>query len=106
MVKHRFMMLEDMVQEDRGTDILSAIGIYGTKFYRLKPKHCDECGSHKINALEVLGASDKPLFWECRKCDKLWLKFSKIYTECRLNRMRGSYSNQNDWGEKGAKIFN
>tara|TARA_R100001594_G_scaffold55921_2_gene89637 strand:+ start:4496 stop:4819 length:324 start_codon:yes stop_codon:yes gene_type:complete len=104
--KHRFMMLEDLVQDDRGTDILSSIGIYGTKHFIKKPEHCDECGSSKIEALEVLGASTRPLFWECRMCEKLWLIYTKLYTEVRLNKMRGTYSNPNDWGPGIDKQFN
>ena len=104
--KHRFMMLEDLVQDDRGTDILSSIGIYGTKHFIKKPEHCDECGSSKIEALEVLGASKRPLFWECRVCEKLWLIFTKLYTEIRLNKVRGTYTNPNDWGPDIEKQLN
>ena len=80
---------------------LKKFGVDTTKNYRTKIDKCSQCNSRKISKIEVLGAYDGALFWNCEDCLKLHLRFSPAYTEKLLRKARCLWSNPNDWGETG-----
>ena len=97
-VKYTEMTLyTDLVIKHERT-CLQSVGITKEdKVYKNKPEKCCKCECDKLVALEVLGASDEVLFWNCAECDHLHLKFSKAITESYLKKGEGLWSNPNDW---------
>ena len=77
----RLIMLNDLLIEEVKDSILDAIGVVGDAYYKKSPNTCKSCNSDDIRPLEILGAGNKPLFWECQTCDYLHLLKSRIETE-------------------------
>jgi hypothetical protein len=95
-MSHRFVVLQDLIKTDKDS-LIEGLGIYGTKYYKKKPKECHVCGGDDINKIEVLGASSKPLLWTCDDCGEFYLMKSCITTEVLLNKAKSLYTNPSDW---------
>lgn len=89
----------DIVTNRKAKTCLGKLGIKTTKFFRRKITSCQSCGGKKITSLEVLGVYDGPIFWICRACNHLHLRFTAEFTEKVLAKTRGLWSNPNDWGD-------
>ena len=83
-MKNRLALLSN---QTNSKDWFEVMGIDNFKVYKTPPKHCKECGSHKIICLEILGAHKDCLFWECGKCQNKYLRFTKAYTRKLLNKL-------------------
>ena len=99
-------MLEDLFIDEVRDSILDAIGVVGDAYYKNSPNQCQKCGSDNIEPLEVLGAGEEPLFWECQSCDYLHLLRSRIETEALLSPAYGFWTDPNAWGWKDKSDFN
>jgi|TARA_R100001530_G_scaffold136177_2_gene115633 hypothetical protein len=64
------------------------LGVYTGKVYDKKPKFCSHCGFDRVGGIEVLGACNDSLLWECCCCGLRMLKFSKERTLDYLNKAR------------------
>jgi hypothetical protein len=62
--------------------------IIGNKSFPDKPATCPHCYSEKMKDVEVLGAYNGPLFWECEHCSVQLLRFSKRTTDKHLNKLK------------------
>ena len=79
-------------------DMVSKIGIIGTKSFKSKPENCPCCNSETVMGIEVIGAEEGSLIWQCMKCDERYLRFSKIKTNQLLEEVRDTYTCPEDWG--------
>ena len=102
----RLIMLDDLFIDEVRDSILDAIGVIGDAYYKHSPRTCKSCNTKKIEPLEVLGAGDKPLFWECQSCDYLHLLRSRVETEALLSPAYGVWTDPNAWGWKDKVDFN
>ena len=88
----------DLVCSPERKEMVSKVGIAGTKSFKQKPEKCPCCSSDVIMGVEVLGAYPGTLFWQCMKCDERYLKFSKSITNKFLLEVKDTYTVPEDWG--------
>jgi ribosomal protein L37AE/L43A len=96
----------DLICFPEKKDMVSRIGILGTKRFSKRPKECPCCQSDNIIGIEVLGAYPGSLIWQCMKCDERYLKFNKKITNKLLKSVKDSYTVPDDWGYLPRSEFN
>ena len=87
-------------------DMVSKIGIIGTKSFKSKPENCPCCNSETVMGIEVIGAEEGSLIWQCMKCDERYLRFSKIRTNKLIESVKDTYTCPEDWGYLPSEEFN
>ena len=102
----RLILLCDIIVEPNADSVVDSIGIIGSSIYVLTPEECASCGSEEIEELEILGASNAPLLWECQDCDSKYLMYDKSETELLLTPALGLWTDPNAWGWKDKAEFN
>ena len=70
----------DLVCFPEKEDMISKIGVLGTKSFKTRPEECPCCNSETVMGIEVIGAHEGSLIWQCMKCDERYLRFSKLKT--------------------------
>jgi len=98
MIDKLFVLLNDITDKNKG-DIIENIGINDKKSYKTRPKVCPSCSKKTIAGLEVIGAYDSSLIWQCMKCGDRFLKLSRTRTLSLLEDATSAWTNPNDWGE-------
>ena len=68
-------------------DILTDFNVQGRKHYKEEPETCPMCGDKGIGQIEFIGVQETPLFWECKKCDSRFLKYSYSKTRAIFKRI-------------------
>jgi|TARA_R110000751_G_scaffold199671_1_gene304462 formate dehydrogenase maturation protein FdhE len=64
-----------------GKDIFNKLAFKGTKRWRKEaPELCPYCCGDEIQGVEILGAKDGPLFWECSMCAERMLRYTQTTT--------------------------
>jgi hypothetical protein len=96
----------DLVCFPEKKDMVSKVGILGTKTYKHKPNECPCCNSEVLMGIEVLGAHPGVLLWQCMKCDERYLKFGKVKTNQLLYNVKDTYTVPEDWGYLPPEEFN
>ena len=74
--------------------------------HKSRPKKCNRCKSSKILGVEIMGAYDGILFWECDICENTILRFKEELTEKYLQLAKGLWTNPSDWGYIPPSEFN
>ena len=78
-------MYPDLIVDDHSDSLVGSIGINEEVVYKKEPpSECYECGCNRMNGVEILGASDLILFWECEGGDKLYLARNRTFAEKEL----------------------
>lgn len=64
-----------------GQAIFDKLAFKGTKRWRkAPPEQCPYCCATEIQGVEILGAKDGALFWECDTCAERMLRFTQVTT--------------------------
>ena len=101
-------MLEDVISP-KGSLVENLLELSkGDKYdiYRSKPDNCCKCGSKEVRGVEIMGARNGVLLWECDKCFEMFLKYEAEETEAALQKAKGYWTNANDWGCIPKSKFN
>lgn len=62
-------------------DLCYAFRVMGRKVYHKKPESCPYCNSYEgFCGIEILGAHEGPIFWECETCRRRLLRFTEKTT--------------------------
>ncbi len=61
--------------------VFENIGFQGTKAHKHQPEECAHCGSEYVKGIEVIGARNGVLYWECESCLEPFLRFSEKETK-------------------------
>ena len=62
-------------------DLCLAFRISGRKVFHKEPERCPYCNSDEgFCGIEILGAHNGPLFWECESCKRRLLRFTEKTT--------------------------
>ena len=78
-------MVEDLVDKLRGTLVLQLVKRADLKtLYKSRPDVCPHCQSDNMIGLEVMGADEGILLWECSSCLCIYLRYDKDLTEKEL----------------------
>ena len=106
--ENRLVMLEDVVCEDGSlVENLLDNSIEGSEeAHKTRPKRCIRCKSSEIVGIEIMGAYNGILFWECDKCENTILRFKEELTEKYLQLAKGLWTNPSDWGYVPPSEFN
>ena len=76
------------------------------KLIENSPDHCPDCHCDEVVGVEIMGAKDGVLLWECEGCDKMFLKYTPDKTEIELQSAKYCWTNSNDWGYVPRSKFN
>ena len=96
-------IFSDIIVDETAKTCLLKLGVKSNNYSRGKIRHCESCGGKDITSLEVLGVYSGPIFWICRACNNLHLRFTPEFTERVLLKTKGLWSNANDWGDLTKK---
>ena len=96
----------DLVCFPEKKDMVSKIGVLGTKPFNKRPEECPCCNSKAVMGIEVLGAYSGSIIWQCMKCDERYLRFSKLRTNRLLLKVKDTYTVPDDWGYLPVEEFN
>ena len=66
------------------------------KVYPEKPPICPTCLSIDVDEVEIIGAHDKALFWECLNCSEFFLRYDKEETKKYLDKANDLFIDVND----------
>ena len=73
--------------EKTGKEIFNEMEFECTKRFRNEPPAtCPHCSHEDIQGIELLGAKEGTLFWECEKCESKFLRYTKQTTVKYLDR--------------------
>ena len=106
-IANKIIMLEDLV--DRLSDSLVTQIVYKEDLdtiYKHRPFSCPHCHSKEIIGIEVMGADEGVLLWECSECNCVYLKFDKEITEHELQEAKVYWTNKEDWGHCPKSQYN
>ena len=104
---NKLIMLEDLVDELKGSYVRQLIKRKDmSKTFVDKPEVCPHCQSGKISGIEVMGAQDDILLWECTKCLCIYLRYDKSFTEKELEVASIFWTNSKDWGYRPKSQYN
>ena len=84
------------------TKRIDGFNIQGTKISSDEPSECYYCGSENIIGVEVIGAIDGPIIWECGHCKEHMLRFSRAKTERLLESAPQIDLTEKEWEEAWA----
>ena len=96
----------DLVCFPEKKDMVSRVGILGTKPFSKRPSECPCCNSEAVMGIEVIGAYPGSIIWQCMKCDERYLRFSKLKTNRLLLKVKDTYTVPEDWGYLPVEDFN
>ena len=71
---------EQFQHSDDGKEIFDKLEFKGSKRFKDAPKSCHFCQGNSVIGIELIGAKDCVLYWECEKCGERFLKFTKRTT--------------------------
>tara|TARA_R100001163_G_scaffold64806_1_gene59967 strand:+ start:192 stop:539 length:348 start_codon:yes stop_codon:yes gene_type:complete len=104
----RLVMLEDVISTDGKLveNLLDLSGGNSKHVCKQKPSSCPKCESPEVLGVEIIGAYDGILFWECDVCEHTILRFKEEITEKYLQLAKGLWTNPEDWGYVPRSKFN
>ena len=106
--KTRLVMLDDVVSIKGSLEknlFDNSIKDY-ENVHKKRPSKCTRCKSSNVLGVEIMGAYDGILFWECDICENTILRFKKDLTEKYLQLAKGLWTNPSDWGYVPPSKFN
>ena len=101
----KMILVEDLVDIIKGR-LLDKLVKDQKSIYRKNPPFCPECNSKEIVGVEIMGARNGVLLWECEECYEMFLKYEAEETEIELQGAKGFWTNPNDWGHIPKSKFN
>ena len=96
----------DLVCFPEKEDMVSKVGILGTKAFPKRPTECPCCNNETVMGIEVIGAYPGSIIWQCMKCDERYLRFNKIKTNKLLLKVKDTFTVPEDWGYLPVEEFN
>jgi len=69
----------------------------GNKSTDTVPDHCYYCGGLSIVGIEIIGALEEILIWQCDDCHEYMLRFDEKTTEKYLNRAPTIDITEDEW---------
>ena len=72
---------EPSQHKETPTEIFDKLEFKGSKRFNKAPSPCNCCGAvGTVIGIELIGAKDGVLYWECTKCEERYLKYTKKTT--------------------------
>ena len=106
-VANKIIMLEDLVDKLNGKMVIQIVKLRDLDTtFKKRPDVCPHCHSKEIIGIEVMGADEGVLLWECSECNCVYLKFDKEITEHELQEAKVYWTNKEDWGHCPKSQYN
>jgi len=106
-VENRVASIVDLVEVLSSPGrVLDALGVVSDHVFRKCPKKCYDCENERFETLELVGVSNKPLFFECLACGALHLKYNREWVEKQFKSLKGLWTNPLDWEEQDPESYN
>jgi Zn ribbon nucleic-acid-binding protein len=104
---NKIIMLQDLVDKLNGRMVIQIVKHRDMNtIFKHRPKICPHCQADGIIGVEVMGAEEHVLLWECSECQCVYLKFDKDVTEKELQEAREYWTNPDDWGHCPKSEYN
>ena len=104
-LKHRMVIVEDLVDKTNGNLVDKLVHVQDC-CYEKKPKKCPVCMDNDITGIEIMGARNGILLWECEECSEMFLRYGVRETEKELQGAKEYWTNHRDWGYVPRRKFN
>ena len=101
----RMVLVVDLVDRVKG-NLLDKLVHNQKQIYKDNPNCCPNCHCDDIVGVEIMGAKDGVLLWECESCDDMFLKYEPDKTEIELQSAKNCWTNSDDWGYVPRSKFN
>ena len=96
----------DLICFPKKKDMVTRIGILGTKKFDKKPSPCPCCNKDAVMGISVLGCKKETTIWQCMNCEERYLRFSPEKTNRILEPVKYTYTVPDDWGYLPVEEFN
>lgn len=93
----KMILVEELVDSIKGRLLDKIVKDQGS-IYKKNPRFCPECDSKDVVGVEIMGARNEVLLWECEDCYEMFLKYEAEETELDLQEAKSYWTNKNDWG--------
>lgn len=101
----RMVLVVDLVDKVEGK-LLDKLIDNQKLIYKDNPDHCPKCHSDDVVGVEIMGAKNGVLLWECESCNEMFLKYTPDKTEIELQNAKYYWTNPSDWGYISRSKFN
>jgi len=102
---NRMILVEDLIDKMKGR-LLDRLVKCQDKIFKEIPHHCSSCYSKSIVGVEILGAKDGVLLWECEDCYEMFLKYGADETEVELQYAKECWTVPKSWGHVPRRKYN
>ena len=101
----KMILVEDLIDIVKGR-LLDRLVKNQALIYKKNPNHSPSCNDGSIVGVEIMGALEGVLLWECESCFDMFLKYEADKTEIELQQAKGYWTNASDWGYVPRSKFN
>jgi hypothetical protein len=101
----RMVLVVDLVDKVKGR-LLDKLVHNQKQIYKDNPNHCPNCSCEDVVGVEIMGAKDGVLLWECEGCEEMFLKYTPDVTEIELQSAKYCWTNSTDWKYVPRSKFN
>ena len=104
---NKMILVVDLVDKLRGNLVEQLVHKKDlTCVFDVMPDVCPHCHSDEMHGIEIMGARNGVLLWECKECLDVYLKYDKDRTEKELQGASEYWTNPSDWGHCPRSEFN
>ena len=101
----RMVLVVDLIDIVKG-NLLDKLVHNQKQIYKDNPNCCPNCHCDDIVGVEIMGAKDGILLWECEGCQAMFLKYTADKTEIELQQAKNYWTNASDWAYVPRSKFN
>ena len=102
---NRLILVEDLVDKVKGR-LLDRLVKNQVKIFKDNPHICPSCGLTDIVGIEIMGAREGILLWECEDCYEMFLRYEASETEIELQVAMHCWTVPSSWGRIPRKEYN
>ena len=102
---NRMILVEDLVDKIKGR-LLDRLVKNQVEIFRDNPTKCPSCGLEDIVGVEIMGAKDGVLLWECEGCYEMFLRYGADETEIELQGAKRCWTVSTSWGRIPRREYN
>lgn len=101
----KMILVEDLIDIVKGR-LLDKLVKNQDIIYRKIPNRCPSCSHENVIGVEIMGAKEGILLWECESCYDMFLRYTADITEIELQQAKDYWTNPKDWGYIPRSKFN
>ena len=101
----RMILVQDLVDVIKGR-LIDKLVKKQDKCYNSSPSKCPDCNSKKVVGVEIMGARNGVLLWECEDCYEMFLKYEAEETEIELQDAKNCWTDPKSWGRVSRRKYN